>query len=562
MSSGEASAALSRWASARDRDHMLQGFVYLYATLLCAHALACLLLSSSPGAALAWAPVRVLPSFFAFALVLANHRRVAIGVLPATCELDEPPSSWFAIRSTLARELHGRAKMAPAALIAASVAASDAIRLGTEAARSGGRPWIYACAGAEAELLCYAPEPLIATAGVLLSAGAALCAYAPLSDQSLSFPQLQQDAFLRLRPLAPGAALGALKLCARTHLALLALVSLAPVRTLTPFMRLLHCVTLALRGRAAALQLGAAPGAEGARAAVLVAGWAHWLQVLVAAALFALGWRACILLAGVLYTRRAPLTRAAVGVAPSAPLPLAAALAREQPALTQHLALLDLCCLARLDAHRRAELFADHTGTLLRAALDGCSRHVRALTAALVAVDRHCAQPPSAPPGVSPALWQRLQHGVAVALWREALGGAQLCIWAARAAALLVAASREEDSYGLVQTSRSVENVLSGLLAGIGALESPALAGLTQLPHGVPRGGAAHASSTPQHRRLVLGPLRQVRAAWRARRGARRGATGRCATPEPSPPAAPSAPRAHAHSGRRAWSASRARTRG
>ncbi|KAG8459253.1 hypothetical protein KFE25_014098 [Diacronema lutheri] len=504
--------AHAQWSSARDREHMFACLAYLYACV-CACFLAAQLVLGAPLASLAATPLRATKTFAALAIVLAQHRRIALSLLVPIAAPAEPPSAWAAMRSALVRELYTRARLAPAALLAASVAVRELLAL-----EAGGRagagvdtpaPWVTACtptdgggtAGsgggdgvgafdaakgtAAPTHTCYAPELALAAAWVIVCAAGSLCAYSDARAR-LRWPLLQQDLFLRLRPRALPTLARAGRASARAAALLVAAATLIPVSALAPAARALH----ALRVRRAPPAHLALPAA-GARALLLVP-LEHWLRLILAGGGGGGEGEGALLLLGALR-------------------PIA-------PPLTQHLAFLDLALLARLEPRRRAPLFANRAGAGLHQTVSVCVGALTAVRERARALGAYAAAGGTGVPpiGLPAALWVHWQRAVYARLCADAIVlPADGACWAANALGALLSASRAEDRLGTAQSAGLVGTALNALVAALDALETPALrALLPQARGGAARagggGGACAAGDTPQQRRLsALLPARK-----------------------------------------------------
>lgn len=568
------SADLARWSAARDRDHLVACLTYLYACVCACFVVAQLLLGASL-ASLAWTPICAAKSFVALALLLAQHRRIAVSLLPSIGGPAEPPSAWAALCSAITRKLYARARLAPAVLLAAAVVVRELLLLDVSpqlvapldtsaaaamlSAPADAQPpastmWITMCtppglaaaavadssaesavgvpAAHAATHMCYAPELAMTVAWALLCVAAVLAGYGD-AQANLQWPLLQQDLFLRLRPHVLPTLTSACRSCARASLLLLVAVALAPALSLSPPMHVLH----ALRIRhAPPAWLELAPA--GARS-VLLASRSHWLRLLIGGATFAACWRLSLLLVQAAYTQRlvfsqatfAP-SRAAMPASngasdpPHALPPLLRALERSSPPLTQHLAFLDLFLLARLEPRRRAELITCQSGAAFQRVLADCIGALGGLRERARGLGVHGARSAAGSAGAGGAaaptllilagpMWQRWQHAVQLQLCCEALACADSACWAAHALAALLAASRAEDRFGTAQSGGYVGRALDAILSTLSALEDPALGAL--LPAAARGTGRASAQqldgiNTPQQRRMsALLPARNVR---------------------------------------------------
>lgn len=517
---------LAAWSSERDRDHLLVCLAYLYACV-CALFLAAQILLGERLAALAWTPLRAAKSFGALALLLAQHRRIALSLLRPIGQPAEPPSAWLALRSAASRELLSRARLAPAMLLAAAVVVRELLLLSAPPSAAAADPaapaaWVSACTPAAGgpPCTCYAPELALAAAWALLCAAGALAGYGE-EQSGLRWPLLQQDLFLTLRPRALPALANGCRACARAAALLFAAVALAPAFFLSPPVRLLH----ALRIRHAPAAHLALPPAGGRLLAL--ASREHWLRLWLGGCVFAAGWHAALLLVRAAYTRRlrlprelAPAFRAQPAAAPAgAAQPLPQAPGQPPAPLTQRLSLLDLSLLARFEPRRRAELFAAQSGAAFQAAVAECVDALVGLRERARALGEYSARGGAgAPPLPLPAhgaLRRRWQRAVHAQLCCEALSGAESACWAAHALAALLSASRAEDRLGTAQSRHLVRAALDAILTTLAALEQPALGALLPAARGAARASAPQqrgGANTPQQRRMAaLLPARKVR---------------------------------------------------
>jgi len=470
---------------------MLACLLCLYATTCACFAVASMLLGA-PLVALLWSPVRAVKCTAALSLLLVQHRRIALSLLPALGEPTEQLSAWVAVRSAAVHKGLAVARLAPTMLIVASVVIWDVLSLHASTAGPGAADppsWITQVAsttGGPAHTF-YAPELALAATWAVLCA---LCTLASYTDAhaSLRWPLLHQDLFLRLRPRLLPALSGACRLCARCGLLLLLGVALAPALTLTPAVRALHAFRLA---RATPILL-LPPSVQ--RSFLLVAR-AFWLRLLLGGAVFSVGWQAVALLIQTAYTQRRTTSLGGDGDN---------ALRRGAPPLTQHLALLDLSLVSRFEPRRRREIFA--SASAFQQVVSDCVRVldcVRARARSLDLYSKHGGA--GAPPmGLSATLWQRWLHAVSLQLCCDALGSADGACWAANTLAGLLVASRSEDRLGTAQSARLVGQSLEVLTQCAAALESQAFTALLPQTRGAPRtGGQLRAATiTPQQRRL------------------------------------------------------------
>jgi len=143
----------------------------------------------------------------------------------------------------------------------------------------------------------------------------------------------------------------------------------------------------------------------------------------------------------------------------------------QKNAWMKYLAFLDLHTLSSFSRQRRIAIFADHTGESWRMLANQCCTVIDSCTARVEAAS---AQFESTRSKGSKTGWLGLRSVFAPSYLQQnqaLFPDYQLLLWSVIGISKLCASSREEDRYGVVQSSEGLQGVLSSLLACLIAVE-------------------------------------------------------------------------------------------
>ena len=361
---------------------------------------------------------------------------------------------------------------------------------------------------------------------------------AVLPSRSDAWPLIAQQLWLRLRPLLAVALSGAAARASQLALGATLAAWLAPSAVDS-----LGALALALSGgctpcaapAAEELSMGDAPGSEAAASAASATGLGLWFSMLLRSWAFVASCRLGFSAVHVAYTQPLDFRRASASRLGDEKV-LMAAMAKEAPPLTQHLAYLDAVTLARHEPARRQALFLFNGGAawhgfllLLLGPIDvmatnlkarkeravpfdkarapngtsihtsiHTSMHTSAVPERLGAPASKCSprRPPcpllpqaAVPKGSLPLALRRLTArltAMSAAMHEQAarssiFGSTQLVVWAAEAVSCLLAAALIEDQAGVVHKKGSLSTALTSLTRCLQALEAYTAGGGTPL---------------------------------------------------------------------------------